>query len=853
MRRTVVRIILIVSLTLPPIPLSADETSTPPPEVEAIGSETKPEPENEDTEKKSEEEPEEKTGSGNTDTAAPTTKEPDTGAADTGTEVVGNDVAESSGEETAEQEIGTAETLPTATLPETGTGPSIPEDTAGTRTAPETDEPGPEDRETDEETDSVDKNTPIIISAVQIGGEVADDEFVRLENQSDEPVDLHGYRLTKIKRSGETCKESTLVSTEAFDGFIAGNTTFVIAHPKYREKYNADLTYSGSSYYLSDDTTVVLYDTDGEKISEYIVGDTCEEAADDEDSGSDTDTTPIDIIISEIRIEANSSKDDFVELYNAGEDSVNLSDLELIRKYVSTRVVNEKEERYGKEASITKSFPDIGLEPGSFFLWANKDGKYAEPFADTETGYSLTENNALALRKKDGMILDSVSWGSDSELTGFGTTYENLPNPGKKSLVQDPNARIWSVSKTPTPTNNQGVAMPDPEPPIVPPEGSIRINELFPNPETRGEPDEWIELYNTGDEPTSFLGWTLSNGAKVFIWTGTTDPNYATILAKEYLILPRSLTKLALRNSDGTISLVAHDGTVMDLLSYDRTVEGASYGYYEGDRYRFSEKVTPGQKNRFGKEPKIEDSDIPKKGYRDVPVAFSAEGNEDDMRYVWDFGDEHKSYKQETTHRYEKTGTYHGSLTVRGDIEEVVKTLKIRIGKYPKYDLRITALLPNPDGRDTDFEWIRIENREKKSVDLTGWIIASGTTEERLVNHKILTESLSIGAGASLMLTRADARLSLPNKHAVIELRRPDGSRADRITYDRPDGIDRFSFARFLALGTPFHLTLPDSAARVLGLSDTRFDANPDNAKQGFSFLDSLFQSLNIAVKSVLR
>jgi len=47
------------------------------------------------------------------------------------------------------------------------------------------------------------------------------------------------------------------------------------------------------------------------------------------------------------------------------------------------------------------------------------------------------------------------------------------------------------------------------------------------------------------------------------------------------------------------------------------------------------------------------------------------------------------------------------------------------------------------------------------------------------------------------------------------------------------------------SLGTPFHLTLPDSAARVLGLSDARFDANPDNAKQVFSFLDTLFQALN--------
>jgi glycerol-3-phosphate dehydrogenase len=55
------------------------------------------------------------------------------------------------------------------------------------------------------------------------------------------------------------------------------------------------------------------------------------------------------------------------------------------------------------------------------------------------------------------------------------------------------------------------------------------------------------------------------------------------------------------------------------------------------------------------------------------------------------------------------------------------------------------------------------------------------------------------------------------------------------------------------SLDTPFRITLPDSAARVLGLSDTRFNTNPENTKRDLSFLDSLFRTLNTLLTHRLR
>jgi hypothetical protein len=703
----------------------------------------------------------------------------------------------------------------------------------------------------------------IIISELYPNPTDGEEEWIELRNMSAETVPLSNWTIgdlaktytfpdgTDIPGNGYFLLDAT-VSKLALNN--TGTETVVLSFPDGSEADTVSYTDSerGTSYVRAEDDSLVLTHTPTPGADNIF---------DESENPEPTPDLPPPgtVILSEIFPNPIDEAEEWIELFNTSDEDIPLAGWML--------------------ADATKEY----TLPRETYIDGN--GFLVIPRSDSELALN-NGSDTVTLIMPDGAVSDSYEY----------------PKTVEESSWARNETGDFELTDIPTPGEaNRFPVIEEPFRAPIPPKDSVRINEVFANPETKGEADEWIELANTSSVGISLAGFILRDASQYGKYV---LGDVVAIGAGRFLVLPRSETGISLNNGVETLRLLWHDDeTIITSLTYDRTVEGASYGYYRDDRYRFSEKDTPGKKNRFGKEPKIEDSDIPKKGYRDVPVTFSAKGSEDDMRYVWDFGDEHKSYKQETTHRYEETGTYHGSLTVRGDIEEVVKTFTIRIEKYPKHDLRITALLPNPDGRDTDFEWIRIENREKKTVDLSGWIIASGTTEEKLVNHKILTEDLPIGGGESLVLTRTDARFSLPNKHAVIELRRPDRSRADRITYDRPDGIDeeellmiaddgslvwvapasssesstktpaetaenapedpflrgmtvhpsRFTFARFLALGTPFRLTLPDSAVRVLGLSDTRLDANPDNAKQDFSFLDSLFQSLNIAVKSVHR
>ncbi len=403
-------------------------------------------------------------------------------------------------------------------------------------------------------------------------------------------------------------------------------------------------------------------------------------------------------------------------------------------------------------------------------------------------------------------------------------------------------------------------------------------------------------MRNTGNIPVALVGWILRSGSGKFTWTNDLSATLREISANGYLVIDRALSKLALRNTDGAVTLLASDDmTTMDSVSYGTAIEEASYGRTLSGTFRWSTTLTPGYENVFGTEPKAKKASIPKQGYVNAFIPFSTDGNKKNLKYVWDFGDGHKSYLDTTSHRYEKTGTYEGTLTTSDRIEETVRTFTIRIEKYPRRDLHLTELAPNPAGTDTGVEWIRIRNDDVKKINLSGWIIATGSDKEKLVNH-VITSNRSLAPGEEIALTHDDAKFTLPNRQAIIELRRPDGKTVQTVSYDvkkdvaenaiytevgddtwtwsvpsmkdvdiapapeettaetvtdtapyepglsvDPDS-DRLTFGEFVSLGTPYDPDLPDALPRVLGASDERLRSDMSSSE---SFLDSLFRLLN--------
>lgn len=127
----------------------------------------------------------------------------------------------------------------------------------------------------------------------------------------------------------------------------------------------------------------------------------------------------------------------------------------------------------------------------------------------------------------------------------------------------------------------------------------VFINEWLPNPIGVDAKGEFIELYNDSDAAASLNGWRLkTSGKKSFSLSGR------VIDADSYLVLSRSLTKLALKNMDEEIFLSDAHGDIVDQSSFQGTAqEGKSlsrvdYGIGPADHFAWADP-TPGAKNSF--------------------------------------------------------------------------------------------------------------------------------------------------------------------------------------------------------------------------------------------------------------
>ncbi|MDD2767007.1 MAG: lamin tail domain-containing protein [Candidatus Moranbacteria bacterium] len=478
------------------------------------------------------------------------------------------------------------------------------------------------------------------------------------------------------------------------------------------------------------------------------------------------------IILSEIQITGGTghTDDEFVELYNPNSTSINISGYRL--RYKNSA---------GKEGSIKVIGEDICMPAYGYYLWANGDGVFAD-ISDTTTKTGLSSKYSLALFLPSGAedsLIDSVSWENDYAFDTSAYKFTTSPTTNE-SMVRDITTNDWlsNFSLVPTPTKSTSTLCPEPDPiPKSTYDSTIRLNEFLANPSEKEEEMEFIELYNSSDTIGDISLWSLrdsSASGKYIFPEGTTLP------AQGFLVIYRPTFEFALNNSNETVSLLDPNGETRDTVFYKTAKEDISYnntsaGWRGGT-------PTPGMANHTNSLPETREK-VPKKGYRGVTLDFDARGRDtehDHLKYTWNFGDGHKSYKETTTHKYEENGTYIITLKVNDGKDDILETFTLEIISLPHPEVRIVALLPNPAGNDTGNEWLLIENREKKKINLKGYSIATGW--KNLVNHP-LREDFFIKPKKQAFLRNPTALFTLPNQKGKIELRAPDGKVLQDIKY----------------------------------------------------------------------
>ena len=211
----------------------------------------------------------------------------------------------------------------------------------------------------------------------------------------------------------------------------------------------------------------------------------------------------------------------------------------------------------------------------------------------------------------------------------------------------------------------------------------------------------------------------------------------------------------------------------IDTLTYEDAVpEGATVAREDSGVIRYTPHVTPGAPSRFNAIPMIDDLDREKHVWRDVLARFAVEahdpdGRDDDLRYRWEWGDGHRSYTRTTSHRYAVDGEYTVTVRVSDAVESVTRTFAITVRRYPRYDVRIIAVAPNPEGRDTSTRYVRLLNAEDDDLDLRGWSVATGRDRDHLVNHPI-RERVVIDSDTHADLMSPTVAITLPNTTATV-------------------------------------------------------------------------------------
>lgn len=625
----------------------------------------------------------------------------------------------------------------------------------------------------------------LIISEILIKADSAYEEFVEIFNPTDIDINLETLPL-KLHTINSTGSTDTSKELNFILPIIKAHGFFLISSAAYQEKYKdivkIDATYSATSsaslvpngaIYISSSSNknssvidLVCWGTstqclfpilsptekhsleimsDGSWQESYIIGGT---PGYENFSGEDKPTVYSDKIrINELLPNPSDGEEEFVELYNFDSTEINLAGWRLEDKGGNTCSFTAATIEANEYLAIKDS-----TFPSGCNIALNNDGDEVSLYNPQSTSPVSSTSYSEDAQENHSYSFDGEKW-----------QWTSFPTPGAENKLDE-------VEQLADDANKKTASPYD-----------IYLNEFLPNPKGSEKENEYVELYNNEPADVDISGWILKDASK----TKYVFPQNSVIGAGKYLLLQRTSFKFALNNSgnetvflfdsfENEISKAAYSGSAKENVSYN----------FDGATWRWSKFLTPGAENIFNNLPTVS-AKKKNKIYAGVYAEFSAKGKDadkDKLKYVWDFGDGHKSYKKETRHKYEKVGKYEVVLKVSDGSEDRTESFTVEVKKFPHSKVEIISISPNPAGKDSEAEYILIKNASKKKINLQNWSIATGS--KKLYNHPIGKE-LVIKSGETKKIARDVSNFALNNKKAKIELRYPDGKVAAKIKYEK--------------------------------------------------------------------
>ncbi len=439
-----------------------------------------------------------------------------------------------------------------------------------------------------------------------------------------------------------------------------------------------------------------------------------EPAQDGSASGGETSSSTPKIVINEFLSDPIAPEKEWVELYNAGEESALLDGFTLydgvgkIATVTGTILASDFKVVYLSSSKLNQSGDSITLKNSE------------EELIDVVI-YGDEDGNAPIPGKAHSMA--RVSDGEDVDTDHFDFAYTITPTPGSPNNIT---SKEIVSSPSQTGRNNSNVTtLETPKPTFA--EGSILINEFVSIPSDNKT--EFVELLNTTSLSISLDGWFFQEGslAKTML-TGT-------IASGQFFVIEKP--KGSLNNSGDLLILSDPSGKEIDRVVYGEwngedvaakaPVKGTSLmrvldkdsGNYAED-FVITETITRGSGNVF-------------------------------------------TPKEESGSRPTPTTTISTSSTIVEDVG-----FGIIENRYsPEFIPAIVEILPNPVGSDTQNEYVELFNPHDRDIYLAGLLLDDGEGGSKPYQFP---EDTVLTKGEYRAFYSKDTKLSLTNSGESVRI-----------------------------------------------------------------------------------
>ncbi|MCL5410945.1 MAG: lamin tail domain-containing protein [Patescibacteria group bacterium] len=263
------------------------------------------------------------------------------------------------------------------------------------------------------------------------------------------------------------------------------------------------------------------------------------------------------LLINEIYPNSNTGGIEWIELYNPTESLVDLTNYAI-------------EDETAKPESI-KQF--ISILPNSYLVI--EKGK--------DFSFGLNNDGDSVLLKNGADIIDQVT---------YGKLLENAKIPPKGKSI----TRLEGID-----TDNDNadfiIVLPSSGEKYTKPiySNDLSITEILPGP-SNGSENEFIEIYNKGNQPVDLAGWELDDVE------GGSSPHVISedtiISPMSYLFFKNIETGIILNDDGDSARLIDPNEEIKSMISYDKAVRGQSYSLFD-NKWQWMEKSTPGEKNQL--------------------------------------------------------------------------------------------------------------------------------------------------------------------------------------------------------------------------------------------------------------